>query len=101
MNRIRHIVMWSFESSVSDEERNVIAKKFKEEMEQLENEIEGVLHVHVQTQPLDSSNRHLLLDSSFVDEKALMAYQTHQKHKEAASLIKGKVRDRGCFDYQE
>lgn len=96
---VKHIVMWKLKEEFSAEEKKVIANTFKERLEALDNLMEGVLKIKVETTPLDSSNNDLMLDSEFANVEVLNAYQVHPKHVEVASYLKDKVVSRNCMDY--
>lgn len=101
MHMIKHIVMWQFNEILSIEERVEIATKFKQGLESLVGVIDGVIDVKVIIDPLDTSNRDILLDSSFESVEAMAAYQVHPEHNKIVDLIKGKTSIRSCIDYQE
>ncbi len=98
---VRHVVMWQFEDCISSLEREVIANTFKKELEALVGVIDGVVAIRVIIDTLSTSNFDMMLDSSFESVEAMADYQVHPAHNEVASLLKGKMKIRGCVDYRE
>ena len=85
---VKHIVMWKLKEDFSENEKREIAETFKTKLEALDDLMEGVLKIKVETSPLTSSNVDLMLDSEFDSVDTLNAYQVHPKHKEVASYLK-------------
>lgn len=96
---VKHIVMWKLKEDFSENEKKEIAETFKVRLEALDNLMEGVLKIKVETSPLTSSNVDLMLDSEFDSVETLNAYQIHPSHQEVASYLKDKVVSRNCMDY--
>lgn len=96
---VKHIVMWTLKEEFSVEEKKEIKETFKTRLEALDNLMDGVLKIKVETSPLTSSNVDLMLDSEFDSVDTLNAYQVHPSHKEVASYLKDKVVSRNCMDY--
>jgi Stress responsive A/B Barrel Domain len=95
---IRHIVCWK----LIEEDKSVHALKIKQDLEALQGEIPGLLHIEVGINAEDAprDNWDVVLNSDFEDMAALEAYQVHPLHKAAAAFI-GSVRlDRVCVDYE-
>lgn len=98
---IRHIVMWNLKGNLDLEDKQRSAKKIKEGLEALKNIVEGVIDINVIIDPMESSNVDIMLDSTFIDEEALNAYQVHPQHKKIATFVKEKVCSRYCMDFEE
>ncbi len=98
---VKHMVMWKLDEALSETEKTSIKKQFKEGLEALDTLMEGIIHIHVYIDPTTSSNMDIMLDSAFVSQDVLDAYQIHPKHQAVASLLKGKAVSRNCMDYHE
>lgn len=77
---VRHIVMWNFKDGFTDEENIHNARSVKTQLEALSCTIPGIVSLEVITTALKSSNRNIVLNSLFENEKALENYQIHPEH---------------------
>ena len=98
---IRHIVAWNYKVGFSQEENRENAQKVKYELEALKDCISGIIEFEVIIDPLDTSNRDVVLDSLFESEKALADYQVHPEHKRVSAFVGSVLQDRVCIDYYE
>ena len=98
---VRHIVMWNFKEGLSDEEKEMNARRAKDELEALAGIIPGVVSLRVVTPALESGNRVVVLNSLFASEEALAAYQVHPEHVRVSGYIGTVMTDRACADYFE
>ena len=98
---VKHIILWTLKDEFSADEKAKIKAEIKESLEGLMGKIPGLLEIKVNTNPLQSSNVDLMLDSSFVDEDALKGYAVHPEH---VAVADGKVRPftatRSCIDFE-
>ena len=97
---VKHIIIWNFKEEYSQAEKAENAAKIKAGLEGLMGKIDGLTEIKVYTNPLESSNGDLILDSTFVDEAALKGYQTNPKHVEVATFVRSVVADRKCIDFE-
>lgn len=97
---VKHVIIWSFREDLSQEEKTEATKRIKTELEALIDKIDGLTEIKVQTNPLASSSGDLMLDSTFVSEEALKAYQVNPDHVKAAQFVRSVVGERKCFDYE-
>ncbi|MDR1630556.1 MAG: Dabb family protein [Oscillospiraceae bacterium] len=97
----RHLVFWNFKESLTPEEREEYGRQIQENLEALQNKIDGILSIKVYRKGLASSNRDLALNSLFENEAALQNYQTHPEHLKAADIVRSVTQDRVCIDYEE
>lgn len=97
---VKHVIIWSFKEEMSADEKRNAAKKIKTELEDLINKIDGLVEISVVTEPLPSSKGDLLLDSLFVDNDALLAYQENPDHLKVAQYVRSVVSERKCIDYE-
>ena len=97
---VKHVILWVLKDEYEGIEREEIKKGIKEGLEGLKGQIPGLVDISVNTQPLESSNCDVMLDSTFEDEKALLRYSAHPLH---VAVATGKVRpftkSRTCMDF--
>lgn len=98
---VKHIIIWNFKEELSAEERRDAAAKIKLGLEALIEKIDGIVAISVKTAPLSSSNSDLMLDSTFVDEAALIEYRDHPEHLKVATFVRSVMGERKCFDFAE
>ena len=98
---VKHVIIWTLNDTLSDEEKVEVKKNIKEGLEGLKGVIPGMIDITVQIDGLSSSNADLMLDSSFEDEASLKGYAVNPAH---VAVATGKVRPftkiRSCFDYE-
>ena len=97
---IRHIVAWRFYDTLSACERQTAAAKLKQDIEALQEQIEGVVSLAVTIDALPTSNRDILLDSTFVSAEALAAYQVNPLHQAVGQYLSTVAGDRACIDFE-
>jgi hypothetical protein len=76
------------------------AQKMKSLLEELPRLIDGIVELKVQINPMQSSNRDIMLDSLFESEEALAAYIIHPEHKRVGEFVRSVTKDRACMDYR-
>lgn len=97
---VKHIIGWDFADGFSAEENKKNAERMKVELENLKNQIDGIISIKLTYQPVDTSDSEILLDSSFESEEALKAYTIHPAHvKVATEFVRPFVKNRRCFDF--
>lgn len=97
---VKHIIIWTLKTELSDSEKRAAAEKIKSGLEGLYGKIPGMTGVKVNIDLLSSSNGDVMLDSEFTDESALKAYQTNPDHVAVATYVRSVVCDRKCVDYE-
>jgi hypothetical protein len=97
---IRHIVAWNINADVSEFEKTHVLEKLKHELEDLGDKISELKDIHVTIDLLDSSNREIMLSTTFQNEEDLISYQNHPEHLKVAAYIKQVTCDRVCLDYE-
>ncbi len=97
---VKHIIIWSYKDEYSVEEKAAFSAKIKEGLEGLMGKIPGLTEVNVYTEPLESSSGDIMLDSTFVDEDSLKAYQKNPDHLAVATFVRSVVGERKCFDFE-
>ena len=98
---IRHIVTWNFKSGFNDAENRANAQKVKAELESLTAVIPGIVSLEVIVQALPSGTRDVALNSLFVSEETLAAYQVHPEHVRVSQFVGTVLTNRTCLDYVE
>jgi len=96
---VRHIVLWNYADGFSPEENLQNAQKIKTLLEELPSMIDGIVELKVQINTMPSSNRDIMLDSTFESEEALAAYIIHPEHKRVGEFVRSVTKDRACVDY--
>ncbi len=94
---VKHMIIWRLKDDAPSDCR----AKIKSALEGLVGQIDGLVEMHILTNPLDSSNSDLMMDSLFESKEALDFYQSHPKHVEiASSLVRPVASVRLCFDFE-
>jgi len=97
---VRHIVAWSYADGLTKEEKQKNAETIKRELENLKNVINGIVSLNVITNPLETSESDLMLDSVFESEAALKAYTVHPEHvRVATTYVRPVTKNRKCIDF--
>lgn len=99
---VKHIILWTLDPALSDEEKATVKAGIKAGLEGLVGQVPGLLDVKVHTEGrLASSNADVMLDSTLESEEALKGYARHPAHMAVAN---GKVRpytvQRACLDFE-
>lgn len=97
---VRHVLIWQFKDELSAEEKTTAAKKIKAELEALVGVVEGLKSLTVITNPMESSNADLLLDSTMESPADYDVYKVHPAHVAAATYVRSVVKSRVCMDYE-
>ena len=98
---VKHVILWTLKEELSAEEKAEVKAGIKSGLEGLKGEIPGLIDIKVNTEPLESSNCDLMLDSSFADEASLKGYAVHPKHVEVANTkVRPFTASRVCMDYE-
>ena len=95
---IKHVILWTLKEEANT---NAVKEGIRAGLEGLLGVIPGLVALRVYTQGLESSNTHVMLDSTFDSVAALQAYAVHPAHVEVADT---KVRpftvQRSCLDFE-
>lgn len=99
---VKHIILWTLKSELSEEKKVQIKQGIKEGLEGLKDKIHGIVEIKVNaTGRLCSSNADLMLDSTFESEEALKAYAVHPAHVEVANTkVSPYTASRSCLDFK-
>ena len=96
---VKHIVLWDFIETLSDEEKTEAALKMKSLLEPIKDLVPGAVDIQVISNEFPSSNRDVALISTFETAEALSVYQTHPAHVEAGKYVRSVTCNRACMDY--
>lgn len=97
---VKHIILWTLNPELNENEKAKVKEHIKLALEGLVGKINGLKEVKVIINPLESSNAELMLDSTFENEDALKAYQTHPLHVAVANkYVRPFTASRSCIDY--
>jgi hypothetical protein len=99
---VKHIILWTLDPALSDEEKEAVKAGIKEGLEGLVGKVPGLLDVKVHVSGrLASSNADVMLDSTLESAEALKTYAMHPEH---VAVANGKVRpytvQRACLDFE-
>ena len=94
---VKHMIIWKLNDDASID----CKQEIKLALEGLVDKIEGLLEMHILTNPYECSSGDLAMDSLFDSKEALDFYQKHPLHVEIAStLVRPNVSTRLSFDYE-
>lgn len=99
---VKHIILWTLNPELSEEEKIKIKKEIKAGLEGLVGKVPGLLEVKVNVDGrLDSSNCDVMLDSTLESEEALKNYAVHPEHlKVANTKVRPYTVQRTCMDFE-
>lgn len=98
---VKHIILWQLKDEFSAEEKAAIKADIKAGLEGLVGKVPGLLEVHVNIDPLETSNADLMLDSTLESFEALKGYAVHPDHVAVADgKVRPNVKARVCMDYE-
>ncbi len=96
---VKHIILWKLKEEFSESEE--IKKAIKDNLENLEGKIKGLISIKVQIKHLGSSTADLMLDSTFENAEALKNYSLHPKHVAVADkFVRPFTAQRSCLDFE-
>ncbi len=97
---VRHIVMWNFTETLSEEQKKEAGQKMKEILEPLKEQIPGVLSLKVICGGLASGNRDIALIGDYESQEALNGYTVHPAHVKAGNYVRSVTCNRACMDFE-
>lgn len=97
---VKHIVLWNFVETLSEEERKEAGLKMKSILEPLKDVIPGVISLRVVINEIESSNRDIALIGEYESKETLKGYVVHPAHVEAGKYVRSVTCDRACIDYE-
>ena len=99
---VKHIILWTLNPELSEQEKAEIKKGIKEGLEGLVGKVPGLLEVRVNIDGrLSSSNSDVMLDSTLESEEALKGYAVHPEHVLVANTrVRPYTVQRTCLDFE-
>lgn len=98
---VKHIILWKLRENIPPEEKIMVKKNIKENLESLSGKVPGLMEITVQTDPLPSSNADVMLDCTLDHREALAGYQIHPEHVRVAdTYVRPYTEVRMCMDYE-
>lgn len=99
---VKHIILWTLNPELSEEEKASVKQGIKEGLEGLIGKVPGLKDVVVNVDGrLASSNCDVMLDSTLESEEALKAYAIHPSHVEVANTkVRPYTVQRTCLDFE-
>ena len=97
---VKHIVLWNFVETLSEEEKKEALNKMKQLLEPIKELVPGAVEIQVLGNELSSSNKDVALISTFDTVEALATYQNHPAHVEAGKFVRSVTCNRACMDYR-
>ena len=93
------MIIWKFKDELENKAQR--AQEIKVALEGLVGKIDGLVEMHILTEGYSSSAGDLMMDSTFIDNDALKAYQKSPLHQEVANgLVRPSMQARLSFDYE-
>ncbi len=91
---VKHVILWQLKDEYSADEKAAIKAD-------INGKVPGLLEVHVNIDPLETSNADLMLDSTLESFDALKGYAVHPDHVAVADgKVRPNVKNRVCMDYE-
>jgi len=99
---VKHIILWTLNPDLTDDEKNAVKAGIKEGLEGLVGRVPGLIDVKVHIDGrLASSNADVMLDSTLESEEALKAYAHHPEHVAVANTkVRPYTVQRSCLDFE-
>ena len=99
---VKHIILWTLKSELSESEKESVKAGIKEGLEPLVGKVPGLVDVTVHIDGrLASSNADVMLDCTLESEEALKAYAVHPAHVEVANTrVRPYTAVRSCLDFE-
>ena len=99
---VKHIILWTLNPELSEEEKQTVKAGIKEGLEGLVGKVPGLIDVKVQIGGrLASSTADLMLDCTLENEEALKGYAQHPDHLAVANTkVRPYTIQRSCLDFE-
>ena len=99
---VKHIILWTLNPELSDEEKENVKKGIKQGLESLKGKVPGLIDIKVNVDGrLESSNCDVMLDSTLESAEALKVYASHPAHlKVANTKVRPYTVQRTCLDFE-
>lgn len=97
---VKHIVLFKLKETLSQDEKMVYMKRFKEAIEALPAVIPFIKKVFVGFNINADEKWDICLESEFDTLDEVKAYSVNPSHVKAAGILKDVKKDRACVDYE-
>ena len=99
---VKHIILWTLNPELSEEEKNAVKAGIKAGLEGLVGKVPGLQEVKVHVDGrLASSNADVMLDSTLESPEALKGYAQHPDHVAVANTkVRPYTVQRSCLDFE-
>lgn len=99
---VKHIILWTLNPELSEEEKATVKAGIKEGLEGLVGKVPGLIDVKVHISGrLASSTADLMLDCTLESEDALKGYAKHPEHLAVANTkVRPYTAQRACLDFE-
>lgn len=98
---IKHVILWKLDENKTGDEKAEIKKCMKRELEGLVGKVPGLIEMHININPLPTSNADVMLDSLLESEEALKGYASNPAHVAVAdTFVRPYTVSRTCMDYE-
>ena len=99
---VKHIILWTLKSELSESEKESVKAGIKEGLEALVGKVPGLVDVTVHIDGrLASSNADVMLDCTLESEDALKAFALHPAHVEVANTrVRPYTAVHSCLDFE-
>lgn len=97
---VKHVILWNLKE-MPEEEKAAVKQGIRESLTALVGKVPGLLEVKVITEPLETSNCDVMLDSTLESFEALKGYAVHPDHVKAANeKVRPFTASRVCMDFE-
>ena len=98
---VKHIILWTLNPELSDEQKEEVKKGIKAGLESLKGVVPGLIDVKVNVDGRLASSNCDVIDSTLESEEALKAYAVHPAHVEIANTkVRPYTVQRTCLDFE-
>ena len=99
---VKHIILWTLNSELTEEEKETVKAGIKEGLEGLVGKVPGLIDVNVQIDGrLATSTVDLMLDCTMETEEALKVYTKHPEHLAVANTkVRPYTVQRACLYFE-
>ena len=98
---VRHVILWTLRSDLTDTEKKAVKATAKEQLERLYGVVPTLKSITVHVSPLATSNCDMMLETVFDHAAGLAEYAEHPVHRAVAKeYIAPYVAQRVCMDFE-
>ncbi len=98
---VKHVILWTLKEECKGADFEKIKAGIKENLEALAGKVPGLLEIKVYTNPLETSNADVMLDSTLESFEALKGYAVHPEHVAVADgFVRPYTASRTCMDFE-